>query len=191
MALPVETVSLFVLEEFRLRSGLEEAETAELVAASSGGSDCDVPLLTSLADPRDCAILHAEGRIGGAQAESQRRIALVPLVATWHPRRRFHPRIAERSSERVGYYRMAVTELGSQGDGQRGTTGERRANSVDPPVASRAALLWIGEPVDSRTGLLVLVGYRGQPEVVSTRGCAPWPLPLGNLGVRIYESAPG
>lgn len=181
---------LFVLDEFRLHAGSADAGAKRVADASSLEAGYPVPLLTSLADPLDCAILRLQTGIGDADAEKQRRLALEPLVADWMPRRRYRQRIAERSSGPVGYYRMAVTEFGDQEVEPAGTRNGPGALKIGvAPTSSPVALLWIGEPLESETGLLVLLGYADQAEVAARGGDSPWPMPLGtDLGVRIYES---
>jgi hypothetical protein len=64
-----------------------------------------------------------------------------------------------------------------------------RENSVDNEATSRPiGLVWIGAPVGSHAGLLVLLGgYEApRPDDGDTLG---WPLPLSReLGVRVYEN---
>jgi hypothetical protein len=71
---------------------------------------------------------------------------------------------------------------------------ERELLSRPPPdpgdlnAATRIALLWIGAPVGTHAGLLVLVGHVGEAPFAG-RDVSGWPLPLSReLGVRIYES---
>src|SRR5438034_1313900 len=51
-------------------------------------------------------------------------------------------------------------------------------------------LLWIGSPIGTHAGLLILVGGADDASVAQ-RDPGQWPLPLSrSLGVRIYEGLP-
>jgi hypothetical protein len=178
-----DPINSLVLQEFRLHAADSAGEAARIVAAFSDGREPAVPLLTSIEDDRDVAIVR--GLHAGEQREGdpRQRAALNPLVASWQPVKQYGPRITERSESPPTYYRLAVTESGI-------------TNQPDPPPPSphaadgnasrRVDLLWIGLPVGTYVGLLTLLGtddgavQRSQPR--------EW-LPLSRLlGVRIYES---
>jgi hypothetical protein len=179
-------INAFVLEEFRLHDARRAGEAARVVAALSEGMEPAVPLLTSIDDRRDVAIvrgLHAGERPG---SDPRLRAALDPFVAGWQPVRQYGPRITERSESPPTHYRLAVTESGIT---------NQQANEPLPPLPPRTAgqktskrvgLLWIGLPVGTHAGLLTLLGTdEGADGRSEPRG---W-LPLSrSLGVRIYES---
>lgn len=186
MATTDDPINSLVLQEFRLHDADTAGDAARIVAAFSGGIEPAVPLLTSIDDQRDVAIvrgLHAGER---PEAEEE-RAALDPLVASWQPVKQYGPRIAERSESPSTYYRLAVTESGIN------NAPSEPLPAVPPAdtrygTATRLGLLWIGLPVGTYAGLLTLVGSDEDRE-----GARPpprdWPLPLSRpLGVRIYES---
>ena len=176
-------INALVLEEFRLYSAASAGEAERIVAAFSDGIEPRVPLLTSIDDDRDVAIVR--GLHAGEQPESdpRQRAALEPFVASWKPIRQYGPRITERSESPPTYYRLAVTESGINGQQLPGPVPRGEA---DGRTSKRVDLLWVGSPVGTYAGLLTLLGTddaagrRSEP-----RG---W-LPLSrSLGVRIYES---
>jgi hypothetical protein len=180
-------IEAFVLEEFRLHAADTAGNAARIVASFSRGIEPPVPLLTSIEDDRDVAIVR--GLHAGEQTEtdSRQRAALDPLVASWQPVKQYGPRISERSASPPTYYRLAVTESGIN------NAPSEPLPAVPPAVtrhgtATHLGLLWIGLPVGTYAGLLTLVGSD------EDRGAArppprDWPLPLSrSLGVRIYES---
>ena len=184
-------LNALVLQEFRLHAPDTAGEAARIVAAFPPGVEPAVPLLTSIDDDRDVAIVR--GLHAGEQTEADpvQRAALDPLVATWQPVRRYGPRIAERSETPSTYYRMAVTESGINNvklaDSPHGVDQAPVAEDLTPRSTSKpVGLLWIGQPVGTHAGLLTLLGS-DDPEA---RRSEPrdW-LPLSrSLGVRIYES---
>ena len=177
------SINALVLEEFRLHDARCAGEAARIVAALSEGIEPAVPLLTSIDDRRDVAIvrgLHAGERRG---SDARLRAALDPFVAGWQPVRQYGPRITERSESPPTYYRLAVTESG--------ITDQQVPEPLPPRTAGqktskRVGLLWIGLPVGTHAGLLTLLGTNdGAGARSEPRG---W-LPLSrSLGVRIYES---
>lgn len=176
-------IDAIVLQEFRLRSSADAAQAARIVARAAEGRRATVPLLTSIDDPCDVAIVTAMH--AGDPLEDVGRTTLGPLVASWEVPQRFTPRITERSSSLPSYYRLAVTGSG--------------INNVDPAVAAvdsgdppdsgsttELDLLWIGTPVGTHAGLLVLTGS-DEDEGAIRPDPRDWPLPLSSsLGVRIY-----
>lgn len=176
-------IDAIVLQEFRLRSAATTAQAARIVAGSAKGRRATVPLLTSIDDPRDVAIVTAMH--AGDPPEDAGRTTLGPLVVSWEPLQRFTPRITERSSSIPSYYRLAVTGSGiNNADPDPGAV-----TSDDPPDGGSAApldLLWIGIPVGTHAGLLVLTGS-DEDERATRPDPRDWPLPLSTyLGVRIY-----
>jgi len=184
----MSNINALVVHEFRLHSADTARDAAGIVAAFSRGIEPAVPLLTSIDDGRDVAMVRALHPGEGTEDVSAERHALDPLVASWQPPRRYGPRITERSVSPPSYYRLAVTESGVNNPssdafapGQRGSAGE---------VATHIGLLWIGEPVGAHAGLMVLVGDHTDP-AEAMFAARDWPLPLSRaLGVRVYESQP-
>jgi hypothetical protein len=180
-------INALVVQEFRLHSAATAGDAAGIVAAFSRGIGPAVPLLTSIDDNRDVATvraLHPGELLGGDPAE---RVALDPLVASWQPPRHYGPRITERSESPPSYYRLAVTESGIN-NASSDAPPARRRDPVDVGEATPLALLWIGSPVETYAGLMVLVGDHDDP-AGATFAPRDWPLPFSRaLGVRIYES---
>ena len=184
-------INALILQEFRLHAADTAGDAARIVAAFSPGVEPAVPLLTSIDDGRDVAIVRGLHAGEQSEADPTERAALDPLVATWQPVRRYGPRIAERSETPSNYYRLAVTESGinNRTPADRPDPVPRDAFTEDVPARStseRVGLLWIGQPLGTYAGLLTLLGS-DDPEA---RRSEPrdW-LPLSrSLGVRIYES---
>ena len=179
-------INALVVQEFRLHSADTAGDAAGIVAAFSGGIGT-VPLLTSIDDDRDVATvraLHSGELLEGDPAE---RAALDPLVASWQPLRHYGPRITERSERPPSYYRLAVTESGiNNAASDVPAAGPRGV--PDAGAATPLGLLWIGLPMGTYAGLMVLVGDHDDP-AAATFAPRDWPLPLSRaLGVRIYES---
>ena len=186
-------INALVVQEFRLHSADTAGDAAGIVAAFSRGIGPAVPLLTSIDDNRDVATvraLHPGELLEGDPAE---RVALGPLVARWQPPKHYGPRITERSENPPSYYRLAVTESGindasTESDASSEEPTAPRRDAVDLGEATPLGLLWIGLPVGTHAGLMVLVGDHNDPAGAMF---APrdWPLPFSRaLGVRIYES---
>ena len=181
-----EHIQTLVLEEFELRAADTDGAVARLLASSSNGRVRPVPLLTSIDDERRVATVRAVGEQENLDPSAAERAALEPFVSNWHMPRHYRPRIVERSQSPPSYYRLAVTESGinqttleSSAEAPRSETSGGDATPLD--------LLWIGAPVDSYAGLLVLLGTRVRD--ASRADPREWPLPMSDaLGVRIYES---
>ena len=163
-------------------------EAARLVDAFSGGVEPAVPLLTSIDDHRDVAIVRALHSVETARSDQGSHGSLGPLVTTWQDVKRYGPRITERAAGVEGlpsHYRLAVTESGiNDADGGALTSPQFADDATSTPIG----LLWIGVPIGTGTGLLVLIGNSGADDA---DGSDPhdWPLSLSRgLGVRIYES---
>jgi hypothetical protein len=180
-----DLIHALVLQEFRLHAADRSGEVARIVAAFSDGVEPAVPLLTSIEDDRDVAIvrgLHAGEQRDG---DPRQRAALDPLVASWQPLKQYGPRITERSEYPPTYYRLAVTESGINLDFEPPETTPQ--DSADSGTTRQVGLLWIGRPIGTYAGLLTLVGS----DDGDTRrpAAVEWPLPISrSLGVRIYES---
>jgi hypothetical protein len=180
-------INSLVVQEFRLHSADTAGNAAGIVAAFSRGTGPVVPLLTSIDDNRDVAMVRALHPGELLEEDPAERVALEPLVASWQPPRHYGPRITERSESPPSYYRLAVTESGiNNASSEALATASRSA--VDVGEAKPVGLLWIGSPVETYAGLMVLVGDHHDPAGV-TFAPHDWPLPLSRaLGVRIYES---
>src|SRR5688500_5027735 len=178
-------INSLVLQEFRLHAADSASEAARIVAAFSDGIEPAVPLLTSIDD--DCDVAIVRGLHAGEQPEAdpRQRAALEPFVASWQPVKQYGPRITERSESPPTYYRLAVTESGITN--AKPEPPEPRARAVeDGSTSKRVGLLWIGLPVGTYAGLLTLLGT--DDGAVRRTEPREW-LPLSrSLGVRIYES---
>lgn len=178
---PIGTIAL---HEFRLHAADRSGAAARIVAGFPSHTGPGVPLLTSIDDERDVAIVQG---LRGRDESDLDRGSLDPLVERWRPVTRYEPRIAERSVVPPSSYRLAVTESGINDAQPEPTTGQ----APDDPFESATSplgLLWIGNPVGTHAGLLTLIGNHAD---ASTQRPDPleWPLPLARrLGVRIYES---
>jgi hypothetical protein len=181
-------IQLLVLQEFRLRDLRARSEAERIVAASAREAEPAVPLLTSVDDPHDVAILRGLHAGETIAADPSQRALLGRLVSSWQPEKKYGPRLAERSTTPPSYYRLAVTESGIN-EGALSPAAVRAARPTGGGItSSRIGLLWIGAPIGTHAGLLVLVGhYDGEPFASADIG--GWPLPLSTeLGVRIYAS---
>jgi len=177
------SIRVLVLEEFRLRVEDLDGEAARIVAASSHGVEPAIPLLTSIEDRRDVAMIRAVHAGEPSESDAAQHSALDPLVSNWAVPKHYGPRITERSQSRPSSFRLAVTESGINTGGVSPVT---LAPKRDTPRA--VGLVWIGEPVGTHAGLLVLLGtYDDALEV--RRDSSGWPLTLSrDLGVRIYQT---
>ncbi len=182
----------FVLHELRLPAGdvaTRRSAAARLAEMPYAQDEQVLPMLVSIDDHRDVACVRRVGALpgGGDEAGARIRHALTPEAESSGPPRYYTERAALASAGGArSYYRMAVTESGINEDAAAGTLADAPA----PPQqddATGAGLLWIGTPVASAAGLLVITGHHdataygdGDPGV--------WPLPTSRqLGVRIYE----
>jgi hypothetical protein len=182
-----DRIDTFVLREFRLRAADGAIEAARIVAAFSDGIQPAVPLLTSIDDGRDVAVVRALHAGEMADADPLERAALEPLVASWQPARRYGPRISERSENPPTYYRLAVTESGINTPDSRHAAGPA-PDPKETRSSTRLDLLWIGVPIGTPAGLLTVIGSDGD-ELATRPDPGAWPLPFSRvLGVRIYES---
>lgn len=178
-------ISTLVLQEFRLCAADAMDEAARIVTTFANGIEPAVPLLRSIDDERDVAIVRAL-HPGETHEESMQRAALDRLVATWQPVKRYGPRITESSDNPSSSYRLAVTESGINTPDP-----DLPASQGDVPhegEVARVGLIWVGAPIGTHGGLMVLLGSyddgdQGRPDA------REWPLPLSRyLRVRIYES---
>jgi len=160
-----DPIRVLVLEEFRLRAADVDGAAARIVADTPRGIEPPIPLLTSIEDHRDVAMIRALHSGESTASDAGQRAALSPLVSSWAAPKHYAPRIAERSTSPPASYRLAVT-------------------------ATRAiALVWIGAPIDTEAGLVVLIGNYDETATAAVSGLA-WPLAFGReLGVRIYENS--
>jgi hypothetical protein len=184
----VDRTEVLVLDEFRLRAADTDGAAAAMISAASKDSRDPVPLLTSIDDPRDVAMLRTVNT-GAPDSDGPRGdAALEQLVATWHPVRRYLPRVAARSHAiPSSSFRLAVTESGIN-DEPVAPAGRWVGG---PTPGEPISLLLIGVPEGTHAGLLVLVGRDDPQPLAGDRDRTSWPLPLSrDLGVRVYESGP-
>ena len=184
-------IRVLVLEEFRLHIEDLNGAAARIVASSPHGIEPAIPLLTSIDDRRDVATLRALHEGEPTESDAVQHAALDPLVSNWAVPKHYGPRITEHSQSPPSSFRLAVTESGIRTGGVPPVTlGE---TSGDAETTSRAVgLVWIGEPVGTHAGLLVLLGTYDDAQAVAGNGGDPsdWPLALSRkLGVRIYQTA--
>jgi hypothetical protein len=177
-----EGTMVLVLQEFRLARADTDGTVARIVGSLPSGAAPAVPLLISIEDRRNVAIIRALNA-DESHAPDAAHIALDPFVASWREPTKYSPRISERSQSQPSSFRLAVTESGIND----------AASEVMPiPVEydaspSHLGLLWVGEPIGTHAGLLVLVGNNDDPSMPRP-AARQWPLPLSRLlGVRIYE----
>jgi hypothetical protein len=180
-------IDVLVLQEFRLRAPDTGGEAARLVAALPGGIEPGVPLLVSIDDERDVATVRAVHAGETTDAAPGLRAALDPLVASWQPPKEYGPRITERSDSPPSYYRLAVTESGIN-NADSDPPAAIPEGAPDDGTAAPLGLVWIGAPLGTYAGLMILLGSDDDRDAVRPDP-REWPLPLsGDLGVRIYES---
>lgn len=177
-------LQMFVLQEFRLRATDADGAVSRIVDASRHGREPALPLLTSIADRRDVALLRGLYAGETAEPDAAQRAALEPFVSSWQPAKHYVARIAERSEGPPTHYRLAVTESGINDES---AVAAKPTNPPEDATSTRIGLLWIGAPIGTYAGLLTLLGSYDDPGVMPAAG--DWPLPLTRqLGVRIYES---
>ena len=191
MVMKAQEIELFQLQEFRLSAADTDGAVARIVSSSHSGVEPPVPLLTSIEDRRNVAVIRAVHADESRLPDAAQRIALEPFVSSWNAPTEYSPRISERSEGAPSHYRLAVTESGiNQPETELGIDGDETDRAADPQelraTSTPADLLWIGKPLGTHAGLLVLLGSDKGP---MTRPAArAWPLPLSKfLGVRIYE----
>jgi hypothetical protein len=182
-----DSIQTLVLQEFRLLAADTDGAAARIVADSPSGIEPPIPLLTSIDDRRDVATLRALHAGEPTDTDPAQRAALDFLVSSWEPPKHYGARIAERSQAPSSHFRLAVTESGINTPGAAPVT-LRDASAGDGTTSRPVGLIWIGAPVGTYAGLLVLLGTYDEPV---RRALAGWPLPLSReLGVRIYENSP-
>jgi len=185
----VGPIQVLVLQEFRLLAADADGAVSRIVAASPGGVEPHVPLMTSIDDRRDVATLRVLHAGEPAEPNAAQRAALDPLVSSWASPKHYAARMSERSQSPASHFRLAVTESGINLEDEAFAVSQQ-APSADGPTSTPVGLVWIGAPVGTYAGLLVLVGSYDDPD--GARQADGWPLPLSReLGVRIYESAKG
>jgi hypothetical protein len=179
-----DPIRLLVLDEFRLSTRDAHGAVARIVGRSRSGREPAVPLLTSIADRRNVAVLRGLHIGESAEPDVAQRAELDEFVSRWQAPKHYGPRISERSQSPPTYYRLAVTESGIN---DREPVGWSPARLRPDATPTDVGLLWIGQPVGTDAGLLVLLGSRGD-EDTARPDARNWPLPLSQyLGVRIYE----
>ena len=182
MVMKTDGIERFVLQEFRLSAADDDGSVARIVSSLPSGVEPAVPLLTSIADRRNVAIIRALHADESSIPDPAQRTALEPFVSRWRTPTEYQPRISERSENSPSHYRLAVTESGIN------DAKHDPAVSSEPhgATSTHVDLLWIGQPVGTHAGLLVLLGSDAEDVRQPAR---EWPLPLSSyLGVRIYEA---
>jgi len=181
-----DPIRVFVLEEFRLRTPDVDGAAARIVAETPHGVEPAIPLLTSVEDRRDVATLRALHAGESTESDATQHAALDHLVSSWSVPKYYGPRLAERSQSRPSSFRLAVTESGINAGGSPRPVPE---GSVEEQTSRAIGLLWIGSPLGTHAGLLVLLGSYDDDAGVVGDDPFGWPLPLSSdLGVRIYEN---
>jgi len=95
--------------------------------------------------------------------------------------------MTERSQHPPSSFRLAVTESGIN-TGVASPVKLSRESATEGTSNRPVGLVWIGAPVGTHAGLLILLGSYDDPRAVA-HAASEWPLPLSrDLGVRIYES---
>jgi hypothetical protein len=178
-------ISEFVVREFRLHAADSADQAARIVATFPVGLERSVPLLRSIDDERDVAIvgaLHA----GEELDEREQRAALGSLVASWRPVKRYGPRISESTESPPSSYRLAVTESGINDQTDQPVVASETTGPATP--TTHVGLMWVGAPLESYAGLMVLLGSYDD-ETADRPDAREWPLALSrHLQVRIYET---
>ena len=186
MTSAADPIDALELQEFRLHDAGASGEAGRIVAAFAEGIEPAVPLLVSIDDRRDVATVRALHASEGSD-DAHRRAALNGLVETWQPTKRFDPRLTERSALGSSRYRLAVTESGINATGSD-VAPAAGGGAGDPPAPTALGLIWIGAPVGTYAGLMILLGSHDK-QPIAPRGERAWPSPLSSaLGVRVYES---
>jgi hypothetical protein len=176
-------IEVLVLQEFRLSEADTDGAVARIVSSSHSGLEPPVPLLTSIEDRRNVAVIRALHTDESRVPDAAQRTALEPFVSRWGAQTEYSPRISERSESKPSHYRLAVTESGINDAATQAAAVPSELVATSTP----AGLLWIGKPIGTHAGLLVLLGSDEEPSAARP-GARQWPLPLSKfLGVRIYE----
>ena len=177
-------IEILVLQEFRLAKADTDGAVARIVNTSVRGVEPPVPLLTSIEDRRNVAVIRALHADESRDPDAAQRTALDPFVSSWGAPTEYSPRISERSGSAPSSYRLAVTESGIN----EAETDPVAVPEELPVTSTPAGLLWIGKPLGTHAGLLVLLGNDENPASAAKPAARNWPLPLSKfLGVRIYE----
>lgn len=186
-----ETITALVLHEFRLRSAADRRTAADTVAYWTDSDDAQIPLLFAIDDPRGLALVVA--RRSGDDPETGRGL-LSELVALGSeaPPRHFTPRLVIGIPNSSSYFRLAITESGIN-DPEPTADPAARTDGRPDPFGGQLRLLWVGLPLDTPAGLLLLAGQQLDGSVSGTgQGTTPWPLPLSTEPeVRIYAGIRG
>jgi hypothetical protein len=182
-------IQVLVLEEFRLHAADVDGTAARIVAASPHGIEPVIPLLTSIDDRRDVATLRALHAGDSTEPDAAQHAALQPLVSSWAAPKHYGPRITERSQSAPSSFRLAVTESGINAGGAPPPVSPSEKSPEAGTTNRAVGLVWIGAPVGTHAGLLVLLGSYDDPAKIGSDPSG-WPLPLSrDLGVRIYENS--
>lgn len=177
-----------MLQEFRLSAVDTDGAVARIVDAMAAGRGLTVPLLTSIDDRHDVAMIRALPDAASGGLNVAERAGLGALISSWQPIKHYDALILESSQSPPTHYRLAVTESGIN-DELRAPPSARPRDGAPTDASSSLDLLWIGRPHGSHNGLLILLGDDGDPAALRADP-HDWPLPMSRwLGVRIYDSA--
>jgi hypothetical protein len=183
-----DPIRLLILEEFRLRAADVDGAVARIVATAPNGIESPIPLLTSIDDRRDVATLRAVHAGETTEIDAVQHAALDSLVLSWAMPRHYGPRITENAQSTPSSFRLAVTESGSNA-GSTAPVTLRQGSVASGTTRQAVGMIWIGVPVGSNAGLLVLLGGYDGPGLIG-RDPPGWSLPMSrDLGVRIYENS--
>lgn len=189
----------FVLHELRLATGdlaTRLRAAARLAGMPTARGERVLPLLVSIDDQRDVACLRRVNELPVDDEAGPRICEALALESEDRAPPRYYNERAAIAGERgdPAYYRMAVTESGTNDPAPASAPladpGTRVPDSPPSPGdAVGIPLLWIGTPVASETGLVVITGHH-DAGAYATMDPRAWPLGTSReLGVRIYESA--
>lgn len=196
-----QRLGFFILHELRLSASdvTTRRRAAKCLADLPEARDEQLlPLFVSIDDRRDVACLRRVRTLprDDDRDDAGKRLheALTPEAEVFGPPRYYKERTAMVGERAVqSYYRMAVTESGINEQAAAGMLADGPARARDgqappgPGAATAAGLLWIGTPVASAAGLLVITGHQDATDY-SDSDPTVWPLPTSRqLGVRIYE----
>jgi len=177
----------FALYEFRLRN-LADRAMAQQMLTDAGLDDRSVPVLTRVDDPDSRAVICAYAAPDRSDSERE-LLAVIDGISSGARCHYFRSRLAIAAPDAASHFRLAVTESGRNNASASGTEPWVAADHRDRSDAD-SRLLWIGMPMDSSRGLLVLVGHELDDAFDAGRETASWPLPLSaDLGVRIYTGS--
>src|SRR5437879_12466142 len=105
-------ICVLILEEFRLRTADADGAAARIVAESPRGIEPAIPLLTSIEDRRDVAMLRALHAGESTDRDAAQHAALDPFVSSWAVPKHYGPRLTEHSQRAPSSFRLGVPDSG-------------------------------------------------------------------------------